>query len=278
MTTRKSFFAWSLIAGLLLVPLAASADSHEPAPKPLTWISYVKAQTGKGQATGSHIAESGAKIYDGLMADGHVLSWGVGMPINHRADDAWNVVEWVTFRDWAGVDAFMASFMAMEGAKTPEEKQAAQEEWYSLVEPGSHYDEILRHEVMAPAEGRPFYIGLTNFPSKPGQTDALRELWEETMKPTMEKLQAEGKVGSSGMASTVMHDASNPPAVVFWTHLPNLAARDAIDAAGEAAEEARGEEAQKELMMKFASAVDFSGHNDRILLVTHWGGDGGDGE
>ena len=61
---------------------------------------------------------------DGLKADGHVLSWGVGMPINHRANDAWNVVEWVTFRDWAAVDAFMKSFMAMEGTKTPEQAAA----------------------------------------------------------------------------------------------------------------------------------------------------------
>ena len=82
---RFRLIALVLALGLLLVPLAASADSHETGPKPLTWLSYAMSQPGKGTALTQHIAKEGAKIYDGLMADGHIVTWGVGMPVNHQA-------------------------------------------------------------------------------------------------------------------------------------------------------------------------------------------------
>ena len=109
----------SLMLGLLLVPIAASADHHEMAPKPLTWISYVMSQPGKGTDLAGNIAAEGAKIYDGLMADGHIVTWGVALPINHFAGDDWNVMEWVTFRDWAAMDAFMGAFMRHADGQEP---------------------------------------------------------------------------------------------------------------------------------------------------------------
>jgi hypothetical protein len=277
MKTRH-LLALSLMVGLLLAPLAASAEEHEMGPKPLTWISYVMSKPGKGSALSQHIAEGGAKVYDGLMADGHILSWGVGMPINHNAGDDWNIAEWVTFRDWAAVDAFMQAFMGMQMAKSPEEMMAEQEEWLSLIEPGSHRDEIVRHMVVARAdETRPGYFSLSYFPVKPGKGGMLKELWEENAQPTLAKLQEAGTIGSFGLARTEVHDGATPSSFMFWTALPNLAAQDTTDAAFEAVDKERGEEAQKELMEQFASAVDLSGHHDRILMVTHLGGGGGEG-
>lgn len=273
---RRQLLVLTVLAGLLLAPLAASADSHEMGPKPLTWLSYVMSQPGKGSDLTQHLAKSGAKIYDGLMADGHILTWGVAMPINHRAGDDWNVVEWVTFRDWAAMDAFMQAFMGMQMAKDPEQLMAEQKEWMSLVEPGSHYDEIVRHMVVARApEGAapPAYFSLTWVPVKPGQSGPLKNLWQENVQPTLAALQADGKIGAFGMAAAEVHDGSGPTAML-WTALPNLAARDAVDAAMEADAMKRGEEAQKQMMEKFASMVDFGGHHDRILLVTHNGGAG----
>jgi len=275
---RRLTLALSLMISQLLAPMAATADGDEQAPKPLTWISYVKSQTGKAMAVSKNLAESGAKTYDPLMADGRILTWGVGLPINHRAADDWNVMEWVTFRDWAAVDAFMQGFMAMQMAKSPEEMLAEQAEWQSLVEPGSHHDEILRHMVVVPAAGkRPAYYDLAYFPAKPGQSEALRKLWVDNIQPTMAKLQAADVIYSFGLAETEVHDGSGP-GVLTWTAMPNLAARDAIDAASDAAAEARGEDAQKELMMSFAATVDAAAHHDRIIMVTHYGGgNGGDG-
>lgn len=265
----------SLMIGLLLVPAVASADNHEMAPKPLTWLSYVQSQTGKSMPLAQNIATSGAKIYDGLMADGHILTWGVGMAVNHRPDDDWNIVEWVTFRDWAAVDAFMQAFMGMQMAKSPEDMAAEQKEWLSLVEPGSHYDEIHRHMVVVPSDGPPpGYFSLTSVPVKPGQGQNLKKLWEANVQPTLAELQAAGTIGAFGLAADEIHDGSGSN-FLFWTALPNLAARDAVDAAMEADAKERGEEAQKKMMMDFYGAADFSAHADRIIMVTHSGGGGG---
>ncbi len=274
MKTRQRL-ALPLLLGLLLVPLAATADSHEMAPKPITWLSYLQSQPGKSMALGQNIAQNGAKIYDGLMADGHVLTWGVGMAVNHRAGDDWNIMEWVTFRDWAAADAFMQAFMGMQMAKSPEDMAAEQEEWQSLVEAGSHYDDIVRHRVVVRSEAGtpPAYFRLSYFPMKPGQAGTLENLWVENVQPTMEELQAAGTIGAFGLAASEVHEG--PANVMFWTAMPNLAAQDAIDAAFEVADKARGEEANKEMMKKFASAVDLGGHHDRLIMVVHNGGGGG---
>ena len=265
----------SLMIGLLLVPAVAGADEHEMAPQPLTWISFVQSQAGKSMPLAQNIAKSGAKIYDGLMADGHILTWGVGMPVNHWPDDDWNVVEWVTFRDWAAVDAFMQAFMGMQMAKSPEDMAAEQEEWLSLVVPGSHHDQIQRHMVVMPSEGSPpAYFNLTYVPVKPGQGEKLKKIWVDNIQPIYAELQAAGTIGAFGLAADEVHDGSGQT-FLSWTALPNLAARDAVDAAMEAADKERGEEAQKAMMMDLMSAADFSAHSDRILLVTHSGGGGG---
>lgn len=265
-----------LLAALLLAPAVAVADNHETGPQPITWISYVMSQPGKGSALSQHIAEGGAKIYDGLMADGKIISWGVGMPINHNAGDAWNVMEWVTFRDWAAVDAFMGAFMGMQMAKSPEEMKADQKEWYSLIEAGSHFDEIARHMVMVPSTTvKPAYLNLAYFPVKPGQANKLKKIWQEYAQPTMTKLQEAGTVGAFGIAATEIHDGKTPPSVAMWEVLPNLAARDAMDAAFEAAAKERGEEKEAELMKTFMSMVNMDGHHDRIFVITHLGGQGG---
>ena len=278
MRTRRLWIL-PLMAGLLLVPLTAGADSHEMGPKPLTWVSFVQSQTGKSMPLAQHLAENGAKIYDGLMADGHILQWGVGMAVNHRADDQWNIAEWVVFRDWAAVDAFMQAFMGMQMAKSPEDMKAEQEKWLSLVVPGSHYDEIYRELVVVPSAGPPpRYLSLTYVPGKPGQGEALQKLWVDNVKPTLAKLQEAGTIGSFGMSGDEIHDGSGT-GYMLWTQMPNLAARDAVDAAMEADAKERGKEAQMEMMKGFYAAVDFPAHHDRIVMVTHnGGGGGGEGE
>ena len=96
--------------------------------------------------------------------------------------------------------------------------------------------------------------------------------------PALASLQAAGTIGSYGMTTTELHGGSEW-SHLLWYAMPNLAAREAVDAAYGAAAKERGEEAQKEVMAKFAAAVDFGAHQDRILVVTHFGGgDGGNGD
>ena len=261
-----------LALALLLLPIAANADSHEKAPKPLTWISYVQSQTGKAQALAMSIGTNGAKIYDGLMADGHILGWGVAMPVNHRADDSWNVMEYVTFRDWAGVDAFMEAFMADMMSKTPEQTMAEQKEWYSLIEAGSHWDAIYRHQLFETSSMvPPAYFNLGFYDAKPGQEDALTGQFKKYVAPVMAKVMEAGKIDSWGVAVPEVHGSGGGSHVVWWG-MPNLAAREAVVAAWGAAAKERGEEAQKAMMEEFAAAADLGSHHDRIMMVVYKGG------
>lgn len=282
MKTRQ-LMALCLLAGLLLVPLAAAADSHEAGPRPLTWISYVMSQNGKGFELSQYIGAEGSKIYDGLMADGHILSWGVAMPVNHRPGDDWNVMEYVTFRDWAAVDAFMGAFMGMQMSKSPEEMKASQEKWYSLIEAGSHYDTIYRHMVFEVGDDMtpPSYFNLGYYDAKPGQGEALMGQFKKYGKPVMGKLMEAGTIKSWGVAVPEVHGGAADSHVMWWG-MDALAARDAVWAGMEAAAKERGEEAQKAAMEEWMAAVDMSGHHDRIMMVTYKGGSaaaaGGEGE
>ncbi len=280
MRTRQ-LLALSLLAGLVLVPMVATADSHEMAPKPLTWMSYVQSQTGKGSALSQHIAKNGAKIYDGLMADGQILSWGVAMPVNHRAGDGWNVVEWVTFRDWAAVDAFMQAFMGMQMAKSPEDMKAEQKEWYSLIEAGSHYDEIVRHRVFeVSGASKLAYLKLQYFTAKPGKFNALTKQLKKMVMPVMAKLLEDGGINSYGLASPNIHGGASGTHAV-WYGMSGLAAQDAVVAARDAAAKELGEEAQQAAMAALGEATDWTAHHDRLLMVVHLGaqsgGEGGEG-
>jgi hypothetical protein len=268
--------ALALMLTLLLTPLAVQADNHEEQIEPLTWLSYIQTQPGKSQDGARHLASSGAEIYDALMAEGHILTWGVGMPVNHRPGDDFNLIEWVTFRDWAGVDAFMQAFMKMQMSKSDDDRMAEQEEWKAIMEPGSHYDEILRHSVVERGDGPPpAYFNLSYFPVNRGQGGTVSRLWKENVHSTLKSLQDAGTIGAFGVAWPEVHDGTGPNNVLFWTAMPNLAAQDAVDDAMEAAAEERGEEAQKAMMESFMEAIDFDGHHDRLLMVVHNGGSGG---
>ena len=279
---RRQLMALAVVTGLLLVPLAASADSHEMGPKPLTWISYAMSQTGKGSALSQYIGEQGAKIYNPMMADGHILSWGVAMPVNHRPGDDWNVMEYVTFRDWAAVDAFMGRFMQTQMSKSPEEQKAEMEKWYSLIEAGSHYDTIYRHMIfevgadMSP----PAYFNLGYYDANPGQGEALMGQFKKYGKPVLGKLMEAGTIKSWGVAVPEVHGGAAGSHVMWWG-MDSLAARDAVVAGMEAAAKERGEEGQKAAMKEWMAAVDMSAHHDRIMMVTYKGGaapKGGEGE
>lgn len=275
MKTRQ-FLTLALAAALLLAPLAVHADSHEQPAMPLTWLSYIKAQTGMSGQLGMHLAENGAKIYDPMMASGEILTWGVAQPINHHPGDDWTHVEWATFRDWAAVDAFIGNFMAMQGAKAPEQLMEEQEKWYSLVVPGSHHDEIVRHLVVKRGDGgRPGYYTLGWHTAKMG--GKVKELFEANAVPVLDKLLADGAIGAYGLATAELH-GQRSGTHMFWLAMPNLAAYQTVNKAFEAAEKARGEEEQKALMAQWVETLDLPKHHDRIIAVTHWGTGGGGGD
>ena len=241
--------------------------AQEAGDGPLLWISYVTAEPGKSNELGMRMAAEGAKIYDGLMEDGHVMSWGVAQAVNHYPGDDWTHLEFINFRDWAAVNEFIGRFMAGMQAMSEEERMADAAKWEELTVHGSHYDLIGRHEHLASAGGRPSYISLSTFNTKPGtDNDAVAEMYRKWRAPIMDELMEAGKLNAHGFYSRVMHGPEGWEDVTSWFTMSDLEAAEAADAA-------RSEEEGAAMMSDMQQKFEFPGrgnHTDRLLVVLHY--------
>ena len=264
----KRLTAVTLMVLLASVGSVALADSHAPEPSIYVWINAMKAKPGQGEALTAHILEEGTKTWDPLVQAGGALEWGIARPIVHNGNDPVSHYEWVSFVGWQGVDQFMARFMEMRQAMSPDEMKAAGETWASLVEPGSHADTINYSAHIGKNEvARPGYIHLSYWTARPGNPGAAMDLYKEYAVPVYDQLAADGAIQNYGM---------HVPAVATtdaWTHMgwyasEKLAARDAVWGAFKAKDAAMSEEEMKSLMDN-AMATFEPGRVDQILLVVH---------
>ncbi|MDX1500820.1 MAG: hypothetical protein R3325_00550 [Thermoanaerobaculia bacterium] len=260
---------------LMLLPAPAPAASHEeaePETMPILWVSYITAEPGKSGELGRHIATEGGKIYDGLLADGHAISWGVAQGVNHFPGDDWTHLEWVSFTSWAGVNEFVSRFMAAMGAKTPEEMAADQATWDELTVHGSHYDEISRFvHVAGDVDQRPGYILVSYFDAQSMQAvGGLGDLYRKRRAPMMDKLVADGKIIGHGAMVSEIHAEGAMNRISGYVAMSDLGDMDDLLAAEEANMAAMSEEDRKEWMETMRTNFDFSRHSDRILVVLHY--------
>jgi hypothetical protein len=269
----KTFKVLSVVFLFMAVGAVAIADSHEE--KPIyVWISMIQAKPGQSQALTGYMIEEGMKNYDPLVASGAAADWGVAMPIVHDGNDPYSHVEWVAFMGWEAVDAFMGAFMAKQQSMSPEEMAAADEKWQSMVVDGSHSDQINRSIHIgssSPVKGS--YIHLGYFSAKPGKASAVKDVWGEFAAPIYDQLIADGSILNYGLHVPAIHRGEN------WTHLAwylseNLAARDAVGNAFDAAEAARSEDEAKAWQSRMMETFERE-HEDQILVVAHHGVGGG---
>lgn len=262
----------ALAVTCLLLPLAAVAQ--EDAAGPLLWISYVTAEPGKSGELGMHLAAEGAKSYDGLVADGHVMSWGVAQAVNHFPGDDWTHLEFINFRDWAAVGEFINGFMGRMQAMSEEDRMAAAEKWDELTVHGSHYDVIGQHQHLATMGGRPSYIYLSTFATKPGQEPAaVKAMYEKWRAPMMDGLMEAGSIIAHGVYTPYLHNAEGWDDATAWFTMSGLGSVDAVHAAVIADGSSRSEDEQAAWMAEMMEKFEMPGegnHEDRILVVTHY--------
>lgn len=258
-----------LTAAFAALALLAAPVMAQDAPPTYIWISFYKAKAGQGDALIKTMIQDDGKILDGLVDDGGAYEWGIGMPIVHDGGDPYSHVEWVTFRGWQGADDFMARFMKMRDKLSPEEAKAMGQRWAALVEPGSHADLIVRNvHVGKGMGGKPRYIQLGYYQPKPGKYRALREDYKNYVVPVYDKLVADGVVDNYGLAVPEVHRGQGW-SFMSWALTDNLAARDTIDKAFDAADAAMTDEQRQARRQRYMEDSDFSAHRDQILLVVH---------
>jgi hypothetical protein len=243
--------------------VAVSMAAAQEGPGPIAWIAFDKTESGKSRDLISMTIENDGPMYDGLVEDGTLLSWGMAIPINHRLSDSWNWVLWANMADWSKVDKLQAGFEKMFAARTPEEMAAMEEAYDGVTVPGSHHDWIVRYQVMrqSDADVMPRYISVGYYTAKPGQD--LTAYYKKNVSPIYEKLLNDGTITGYGMYTQELHGEPG------WTHLgwytmADLGSIDAVDAAFRSS-------FTEEQMAEAMTVMDWSAHKDQVLLIVHLG-------
>lgn len=260
---RKGSIVLTMLAVAALAP-AASAQQDEPGP--LTWIAFSKVKSGKTQDAVQMTLEA-QEFMDGMMADGTILGWGLATPVHHFPDDNWNHLEWVNVPSWEKVGVWSDAVVQYFQGLGEDELQARQQRAEEIYEAGSHWDSVTRSLIFKPAgqgAAPPRYFAAGTFTAKPGQDAAAVQWIKDFVAPIADELQAEGVIGAYGLTTPELHGNDD------WTHrvwyaLPDLGSLDKLQTAIVAAF-GPGQKAQA------AATFDPANHEDRILMILHWGG------
>lgn len=258
-----------LTAALVALALAVVPAMAQDGPPAYLWVSFVKAKPGQGEAVIAEMVKEDAKVFDALVDSGAAWDWGVAMPVFHDGNDPYTHVEWVTFKGWAGADAFMKRFMEVRQAAGDEGNKAMAERWAAITEPGSHADMVLRGlHVGAGKPKRSSYIHLGYHKAQPGRYRDMLAAYKEYNAVVLDKLVADGTVHNYGLMTPDIHRGEGWD-FMTWYKSDALAARDTVDAAFDAANAARSDEERKAMRERAQQNFDRSGHSDQVLLVVH---------
>lgn len=260
----KRLIACAVLLTLSVVPAATAQDG----PGPITWIAFDTSAPGKSRDLIGMTIKDDGPMYDELMKNGTLMTWGIGIPINHRLDDQWNFVVWATMADWGKVGELQAGFEKMFASRTPEQMAAMQKAYKEASVEGAHHDWIVRHPVYREGSGDrvPRYLDLGYFTAKPGMEQALTDFFKNEIAPINDRLLADGVIAGHGFYVQELHGEQGFTHVA-WTSLADLGDRDRAD-------EYFWANFTDEQMQKALSMMDWSAHKDQILLIVHLGGTG----
>ena len=262
------------LAALLAVPGIGMAQDEQTA---YIWINYMKAKPGQGDAMVALTIEEDSKVFNPLVDSGAALDWGLAMPMLHDGNDPYSHVEWIVFSGWAGADAFLGKFMEMQQSRSEEERAAMMEKYEAAVVDGSHSDDVYRIVHSAPGEAGPTYINLGFYTAKPGKESEAKEFYDDVAVPVYDKLKADGAINSYGLAVPAVH-RDEAFTHMGWYSSADLATRDVVSTAFDAADAARSEADNEAMGKRWAETFEPDGHMDQVLMVVHYYNGSGGGE
>ncbi len=241
-----------------ILPVAA-----QDGPGPISWIAFDKSMPGKSRDLIGMTIKDDGPMYDGLVKDGTLLSWGIAIPINHRLDDQWNYVLWANMADWSKVGKLQAGFEKMFATRTPEQMAAMSKAYKEATVPGAHHDWIVRYQVMrqSTADVMPRYIYVSYYTANPGQD--LTAYYKKNVSPIYENLLTDGAITGYGMYTQELHGEAGWSHIGWYT-MADLGAADTVNQAMEAS-------FTEEKMAEAMAVMDWKTHKDQILLIVHLG-------
>jgi hypothetical protein len=242
---------------------AAGATAQESLP--VIYIADFHVQPGKEGDFLDVVNKYHLPMFDKLMADGAVQAWGVDVPWLHTPGGSTHTLWWAC-PNMAGMDKVNAAIGELT-AKMAEDGSRAR--FMGTIDLSKHIDFLLRDLIGGSGPNQPGadakpYLWLVLVKVQPGKSTEFRKLWEQYRKPVYDKLAADGAIHSYalGVQEAVRTD--------FFTHyvaisIPNLAARDRIRAALEAAEAAMSPADRSIMTNSFQAVLDVTATRHEIL-------------
>lgn len=248
---------------LCLVPMASAQDNSGP----ITWLALEKTESGKSrQLMAASIGEDGP-MYDEMLKNGTLSSWGIAIPINHHLNAEWNYMLWATMSGWGDVQTLQGGFEKGFATRTPEQMMENQRTYDEATVDGAHHDWIIRHHVHqlgSPDQAPPKYFHISYWKAAPHAHDQLIAFYEDQVAPIMAEYHASGAISSYGISTQELHGDPR------WTHITwyTVSELSTIDTVGASLDAEMDQAKVAEIM----PMMDYEAHWDQVLLIAHIGG------
>jgi hypothetical protein len=226
----------------------------------------VSVATFKVPPTNQHAFVEKGKVFvpvlDKLMASGSVLAYGIDTDILHVPGET-NVAFWVVVPNYAALDK--------EGAAIDEfiaANPGVMQELTAMSDPAAHHDLIIRTREESHKSVPPGSTPIGDFDMvrvKPGHMQEFMELFRKYDKPVYEKLVTDGVIYAYELDTEAVHTMEPG---LMWTivTMPNLAAKDKVNAAFEEADKNLPEAERNMFQKLYLDVVVPGSHRDSLSI------------
>jgi hypothetical protein len=231
----------------------ARAQQAEASQQPVvyTYVSFFgvpRAQWGAYEKN----ALSEHKVFDGLLADGTILSYGDGALEVHEGLNAPTHVGWFASSSMAGL---MKALAALRTSAPP-----ASEIAYTM-----HSDAITMSTTYNGKGGttQSGYVLVQDWTPKPGHAEEFKDLLTKYRKPALDAAVADGTLSGYSVEEDLIH-TETPGAYTLIAVFPNAAAMDKFYAEIEALHTK-----QPLFGDVYSATVDYAAHRDHLIRILY---------
>ena len=253
---------------LVILSLALPLYAQTPAPAlpQLTWIRFFSVEPGQEEQFVSYLrGAGGGAVFDRLINDGKLASWGIAVPMVMSGQDYTHAV-WITMNNWATGDAVMQAFENANKAMSASDRQKDMKAYMSMVKK-TPYDVVIRHQVQSAVAPSPNYklnyVRLSMSEVKPGRGADRVAMYREATVPLFTDLQTRGVIGPWGLSTQEV--GSQDWTHMSWVFIDDLASLDELrDGAMATPESVRTERGAR-----LRDMIDPAKNSTEILRVVH---------
>src|ERR1700722_6946998 len=232
---------------------AARAQQAEAAKQPVvyTYVSFFGVPRPQWPAYEKNLA-SGHKVFDSLLADGTILSYGDGVLEVHEGLNAPTHVGWFASSSVAGL---MKTLADLRTAATT-----------SADFPYTMHSDAITMSTMYNGKGgttETGYVLVQDWTPKPGHAEEFRDLITRYRNPSLNAKVADGTLAGYSLEEDLIH-TDTPGAYTLIAVFPNAAAMDKFYAEIESLHKT-----QPLFGDVYSSTVDYATHRDHLLRILY---------